>query len=643
MGRGRGKLIVLVTGTMLFALAGWTSPAQAVRERTFQVLLNADGSGKIFVNNGAKPSWKACRPDLSECTPFASGGEFDTTGAPPNTVFWGGEDILTPIWKGTLRSTAPPSVQGTVRGNEVVTPVAGQWEGGWEDDYDSLAFSICKTAAGTGCLNINYEGQKEEACGPGGAVMIDPAFAGRYLRVTDRRYGAGTIFAGVGHPTYYPSEKLVPTATTSVAIVGKIAPATGPPHIRCGPDPLIGASINKGGIAEVTCRIVGCHAVLIVRSGSRVAHLTKRIRPTDASWRGGTANLRLSPSALSRFAGSRVRVTVKIDGKKAAARTVALKRMLATAKRGLPEAQDSAAAAHISVTFNDDGSGTLTAEPSGNWEWKNCAPDLTGCVPAGTGTQISTGGAAEGTLFTATLAARTLISPKWNGNVYFAKAPGVKGTARANEFVAPEAGDWRGGWARPTVIGTTQLAACRNADGSDCLTLSSSHVPCIAQGAQVPAGAALDPVLTGWYLRVAQRVEFVGSSPAYIYPEEEAPFAANGLTSVVMAGQIAPATGARSVDCGVPPQLQASISKAGVVTVRCGLGCHAVVLVSRRGSAAQIVRDIAPTPFRQSKKLLPRARLSRALLAQLGSGKAKVTVKLDGQRVAQRTVNLPPR
>jgi hypothetical protein len=95
----------------------------------------------------------------------------------------------------------------------------------------------------------------------------------------------------------------------------------------------------------------------------------------------------------------------------------------------------------IQVSPNPDGSGTLSVEPPGAWEWKNCALDLTHCTSVGTGTQISTAGAGEGTLFTATLEGRTLISPRWDGNVYFAQPPSLRGTIRANEFIFPWNGD----------------------------------------------------------------------------------------------------------------------------------------------------------------------------------------------------------
>jgi hypothetical protein len=632
-------VVCLTAAAMVIALGSLVPATHAIGRYPFQVLLNSDGSGKIFMNSSATPSWKACKPDLSECTPFASGGEFNTGDAAPNTVFWGGENILTPVWQGRLQAVSPPSVQGAIRGNEVVTPIAGSWIGGWEDDRDELTVSICDTAAGTGCFTINYEGHEEE-CGAGGAVMIDPAFAGRYLRVIDRRHGSGTIFAGVGHPTYYQSEELPEGATISVAVLGRIAKASGPPKVHCGPPPLIHASISDDGTANVTCAIVGCHIAVIARSGRQVIRLAKRIRPMRTRREPGTAALRLPLSAITRLEGKRVQITVQVNGEKAAVRAVPIKKLAAAKPKKVAKARSSAAAPYIDAGLNPDGTGSLAAHPPGAWVWKNCAVDLTDCVAVGEGPQISTAGASAGTLFTASLAGRTLISPPWNGNVYFSKAPGLVGTARANEFVAPESGDWHGGWKESGLIGTTQLAACRNADGSDCMTISNSHFSCVDQGLQRQSGAILDPVLTGWYLRVAQTVEFVGSSPVELHPENEAPFPSSGITSVVMAGQVAEATGPRTDDCGIPPQLQASISKAGVVTVRCGLGCHAVLLAKSHGHKVKLEREIAPMPFRQPKAELPKLRLSRSALSRLKAGKVQLTVMLNSQRAARRLVNL---
>jgi hypothetical protein len=321
---GRKLAVLLVVGVVLGVLGPETSLTRALGGRPFQVLLNADGSGRIFMNNGARPSWNACRPDLTGCTPFAK-GNFDTGNAPPETVFWAGGELSTPLWKGNLHEEAPPSVQGEVRGNKIVTPIAGQWAGGWADDYDALSLSICKTPAGEHCLQIDYE-LVRGGCGPRGAALIDPIFAGRYLQVVDYRYGSGTIFAGVGHPAYYPIPKVEPQATVSVAVVGKIAPATGPPKKQCGPPPLSTASIATDGSAEVTCQIVGCRATLIAQHGGKTVRVRRKL-PLPPAYRLGTpVKLRLTHSALEQLGGGPLRIEVRVNGSIAARRTVKMPR-----------------------------------------------------------------------------------------------------------------------------------------------------------------------------------------------------------------------------------------------------------------------------------------------------------------------------
>lgn len=305
---------------MIALLVGPATTVSALGDLPFQVLLEADGTGRIFMNDNSSPSWKACRPDLTACTPFAV-GNFETGEAPPGTVFWAGGSLLTPVWKGTLRPTAPPSVSGEVRANYVVTPLAGQWAGGWEDDYDELTLAICKKATGENCLTVNHEGSERE-CGAAGATLIDPAFAGRYLRVTDHRYGSGTVFAGVGHPFYFRDREPVPGPTISVAVIGKIAPATGPPSVKCGPSPLIAGSISKAGSASVECRVVGCRAALIARRGRRAARLTHSIRPARGLAESPTVTFRFAPRAIRRLGKGPVRLALKINGKTVARRTV---------------------------------------------------------------------------------------------------------------------------------------------------------------------------------------------------------------------------------------------------------------------------------------------------------------------------------
>lgn len=315
---GRKGAIATSVAVLLITLGAGASPASGLGGLPFQVLLNADGSGRIFMNDGSVPSWEACRPDFTHCVPFAV-GSFSTAGAPPETVFRAG-NLVTPLWKGTLRSTGPPTISGDLRGNELVTPVAGSWAGGWESDYDSLSLSICQTPTSTRCLEVNHEEPRGRRCGPDETMLIDPAFAGRYLRVVDRRYGKGTLFAGVGHPPYYPLE-IAPAPIVAVAVVGKIAPATEPAAADCGPPPLFDASISSDGVARVSCTLLGCRAVLSARCGERSVRTKRRLSP-PRYFGAASATVRLRASAIERLGDCRARAIVRVNGRTLARRTV---------------------------------------------------------------------------------------------------------------------------------------------------------------------------------------------------------------------------------------------------------------------------------------------------------------------------------
>jgi hypothetical protein len=123
-----------------------------------------------------------------------------------------------------------------VRANERVTPVAGLWQGGWSDDYDLFQFAACKSPRGLRCTrltDLNFP----DSC-PNGAAVLDPVFTGNYLRVADRRIGAGTAFYDIGVGTPYGRGVWAADRRTSVAIIGPIVKATSPRTVKCGPPPL---------------------------------------------------------------------------------------------------------------------------------------------------------------------------------------------------------------------------------------------------------------------------------------------------------------------------------------------------------------------------------------------------------------------
>lgn len=299
-------------------------------------------------------------------------------------------------------------------------------------------------------------------------------------------------------------------------------------------------------------------------------------------------------------------------------------------------APPSIAAPSIDTSLNPDGSGTLAISPSEESSWEACNRELE-CTPFATGSQISTGNAPEGTIFKASVGGRAVLSPAWGGNVFLAKRPSLRGDVRANEFVAPLGGDWRGGW--PGYLGITQLAVCRTPGDSDCIVLSNHRIPCMG----MPGGAVIDPAFTGWHLRLAEEIQPVGGHGVYSHPLDEPAFPASAISYVAIVGQIAAATGPAAMECGTPQQTQASISGEGVATVRCGAGCHAVLVAKRKRRNLEFVREVAPTPLHLAPKDLPRLRFPQTALSRLGAGRIRIAVLIDGEWAAGRTIVLRQR
>jgi hypothetical protein len=313
-----------ITLATLASLALTTTPAPA---RSAPIaLLNPDGSGRLLADQGS-PEWKACKPDLSVCSPFAAGSDISTDGAAPETVFWGGEDQLSPVWYGNVFAVTQPSVTGTLRANELVTPVPGQWHGGWDGDHDSTQLAACTSPTGEDCITLTHT-HYPGGCSDGAAV-IDPAFSGRYLRVADQRLGAGPI----AEPAYAVSSPygggVWPADTlTSVAMVGQITAATGDREVECGPPPLARASISKRGVATVRCELLACRTALIAKRGRRRARVVRKLPAVP--FRLSAKNLprlRLRPRSLVRLGSGRTRMIVKVNGLQIAQRTVRLRTM----------------------------------------------------------------------------------------------------------------------------------------------------------------------------------------------------------------------------------------------------------------------------------------------------------------------------
>jgi hypothetical protein len=305
---------------------------------------------------------------------------------------------------------------------------------------------------------------------------------------------------------------------------------------------------------------------------------------------------------------------------------------------GLVPASLAAESASIQSFLNKAGGGGMIANSQTNpddetWSWEACSVDLVTCKPFAQGRIVHTAGTPTPSVFKAISSyGATTLSPRWNGRASAVSPPTVSGTVRAGEIVLPLPGRWRGGWDGD--YDWTQLAACRGPEDEGCTTLTDMHyIDGCRNGATV-----IDPKFTGMYLRVAdQRVaatsgilDYGRETPygPYIWPESP-------TVSVAMVGRIAPAKGPAATECG-PPLVEASISRRGVATVRCEETCRAT-LVARQGKRqARASRKVA---FRKRDATAPSLRLRSTQLREFKSGAIHYLLKVDGWRVASRTLN----
>jgi hypothetical protein len=296
------------------------------REIKMQALVSPDGTGRLFLNTGYRPfSWEACAPDLTECKWFGGGDEIGTAGAPAGTVFrvkdFIGEHGVSPEWKGRLRQVAPPSVEGPIEANQFVSPVPGEWSGGWAGEGAEMQLSACETATGQGCTTLT-DSHYMRQCPRDSSFPLDPRFAGEYLRVADNQPGAGPIAEpAFGLTSPYGGEGWVSNQATSTAVVGQIAPATGPPPGECGPPPAPRATISAEGIAKVECG-GGCGVTLTGTRKGRRSAITREIPEQDLLKPEAAREMWLPPGMLARLGAGKIRLIVEVDGRRLSQRTI---------------------------------------------------------------------------------------------------------------------------------------------------------------------------------------------------------------------------------------------------------------------------------------------------------------------------------
>jgi hypothetical protein len=222
-----------------------------------------------------------------------------------------------PAWGGPIRAVTSPGVDGALRTGVVIRPRAAGWQGGWPDDGDLLQLQVCPTTSAAGCV-VMSETSYWSRC-PGAAAVIAPRNAGWYVRVADRRTGAGTFFPafGVRSPGALPAWTAGPLTTT--AMFGPVASGDGR-IATCGPTRavLFGSEVRQDGlriIGRSDCAVT-CTLGLAIREGDAGVSFRRIVGPNNDRPISLPRSLRLR---------GRVAVTVRINGRVKARRSVRLR------------------------------------------------------------------------------------------------------------------------------------------------------------------------------------------------------------------------------------------------------------------------------------------------------------------------------
>jgi hypothetical protein len=291
----------------------------------------------------------------------------------------------------------------------------------------------------------------------------------------------------------------------------------------------------------------------------------------------------------------------------------------------------------VQTFINPDGSGQMFAGGTAPWEWEACTSELKACRPFARGREANTAGVPAGTVFRLRDGSgESSLSPEWRGPLKELAPPRVAGVLAANEFVSPLPGLWSGGWQGEN--SEMQLSACMTEGGSECVSLTDPRYA--RAGCSWSDSFVLDPRFVGWYLRVADRQSGgPHAEPAYgvVSPTGTDVFGRSRTTSAAIVGQIASAANPPAGECGPPPTPIATISAAGTARVECGGGCSVALVGTRKGRRQRVTRQI---PAQDLLRLAPALEmgLPRTALARLGAGKVRLTVEVDGNRLAQRTI-----
>ena len=269
-------LVIVVAGAGLLAAgagAGRATPnsveIQAVFDTAGNPLLVANFNGE-----GPTPSWTVCSPagtcSAAPTTPHATlepGPEPAGTGFVASVTADGQTYSASVTWQGQVRALAPPRVVGPARFGAPVTAAAGEWAGGWGDEFDQLGVEACRTRTGTGCVVLS--GGEYGCPGQSARATVGGWLPGMYLFAYDLRSAREEACGGVGY-SYPGAVPPWPWRRPIVARSAAAGPVTGPPRPRVSILPTARVADGRVLVATVHCS-THCHVSLLVegsRSGS---------------------------------------------------------------------------------------------------------------------------------------------------------------------------------------------------------------------------------------------------------------------------------------------------------------------------------------------------------------------------------------
>ncbi len=306
---------------------------------SFQYLINPDGSGGLVANppgGQGTIGWASCVNSGTDCAPIASGSDSDRVlnvgDTPAGTVFEvtatsAGQTATerTVPYRGRVRWTEPPALAGAPRVNSFVQPIPGKWEGGWGLEASYVQLQVCRTYAAQRCLVIS-DTNYWNGC-PGTGATIAKRYEGWYVRTVDQRNGDAMPLPAIAYMAPEAIRPAMPGPAVASTPPLRILPAAGPAARRCGQShERDHASLNsrvsrqrgsgKPRVGNVTC-FRGCRFTVTVRRRDWSKTFVRRVAIGTFS-----KDVVLPPKLHARLRGTRPRITVEIDGRRAASRRV---------------------------------------------------------------------------------------------------------------------------------------------------------------------------------------------------------------------------------------------------------------------------------------------------------------------------------